>query len=66
MVNPDLRQLMKGHTKRYSLVMAVAKRARDIVEDANEKGEIMIEKPVSIALEEIETGDLTYDEGAAE
>ena len=33
MLNPDLRPLLKDHTSRYSLVIAVAKRARFIAED---------------------------------
>ena len=33
MFNPDLRDLLKDHTSRYSLVTAVAKRARNITED---------------------------------
>ena len=41
---------------RYSLVTATAKRAREISEKAEEDGEIMIEKPVSIALDEILSG----------
>ena len=33
MLNPDLRELLKNNTSRYSLVIAVAKRARTIAED---------------------------------
>lgn len=35
---------------RYSLVVAVAKRARDIASEAEFKGEILIEKPVNMAI----------------
>ena len=56
MFNPDLRNVLKDHTSRYSLVTAVAKRAREISADAQENGEILTEKPVSIALDEIITG----------
>lgn len=56
MVNFDLNKILKGHTSRYSLVTAVAKRARNISEIAEENGEIIIEKPVSIAMEEIAAG----------
>lgn len=59
MVNFDLNKILKGHTSRYSLVIAVAKRAREISENAAEKGEILIEKPVSLAIEEI--ADNKYD-----
>lgn len=53
MFNPDLRNVLKNRTSRYSLVTAVAKRAREISGDAQENGEILNEKPVSIALDEI-------------
>ncbi len=56
MFNPDLRNVLKNHTSRYSLVTAVAKRAREISADAQENSEILTEKPVSIALDEIITG----------
>lgn len=56
MFNPDLRNVLKDHTSRYSLVTAVAKRAREISADAQENGDILTEKPVSLALDEIITG----------
>lgn len=56
MFNPDLRNVLKDHTSRYSLVTAVAKRAREISADAQENGEILTEKPVSLALDEIISG----------
>ena len=56
MMNPDLRPLLKDHTSRYSLVIATAKRAREISEQAEEDHEIMTEKPVSIAISEIVNG----------
>ena len=62
MVNPDLRELLKNHSRRYSLVMATAKRAREIVDEANEKGDIIIEKPVSIAINELQNGTLSFKE----
>lgn len=57
MFNPDLRNVLKDHTSRYSLVTAIAKRAREISADAQENGEILNEKPVSIALDEIISGE---------
>lgn len=56
MFNPDLRNVLKNRTSRYSLVTAVAKRAREISGDAQENGEILNDKPVSIALDEIISG----------
>lgn len=57
MFNPDLRNVLKNKTSRYSLVTAIAKRAREISSDAQENEEILNEKPVSIALDEIISGD---------
>ena len=56
MFNPDLKNVLKNHLSRYSLVTATAKRARKISDEALENGEIMVEKPVSIALDEIVEG----------
>ena len=56
MFNPDLRKALANNKSRYSLVTAVAKRARDISSEAQENGEILNEKPVSIALDEIING----------
>lgn len=56
MFNPDLRNVLKSNVSRYSLVTAVAKRAREIALAAEENNEILDEKPVSLALDEIITG----------
>ncbi len=60
MFNPDLRNVLKDNASRYSLVIAVAKRAREISAYADENQEILDEKPVSIALDEIISGKLEY------
>ncbi len=62
MFNPDLRDVLKNRTSRYSLVSAVAKRAREISSDAQENEEILNDKPVSIALDEIISGKFTVVE----
>ena len=36
----------------YSLVVGIAKKAREIAEDAEIKGEILIDKPVDMAVQE--------------
>ena len=56
MLNVDLQKLMKGKISRYELVSATAKRARMIVDEANSNKEIIIDKPVSIAVKELENG----------
>lgn len=62
MLNPDLRELLKDHTSRYSLVTAVAKRAREITENPELAEKCGTEKPVSYALEEFIDGKLLIRE----
>lgn len=54
--NPDLGSVLSNHLSRYSLVRATAQRAREISEEAAEDGIILVEKPVSIAIDEIIEG----------
>ena len=65
--NPDLKELLYGengekNVSRYSLVSATAKLAREISDDANMEGEILTEKPVSLALEKLLDGEYTIEE----
>lgn len=62
MLNPDLRVLLKDHTSRYSLVTAVAKRARTITEDPVLSEKCGTEKPVSYALDEFLAGKFEIKE----
>lgn len=62
MLNPDLRTVLTGHLSRYSLVIATAKLARRVVDDAEENGEILQEKPVTIALNKILDGEYEIEE----
>lgn len=56
MLNPSIGKLISRKESRYAIVIAVAKRAREIAEQ-NEESEIQtIEKPVDIALDEIAGG----------
>lgn len=57
MLNVDLQKLLKGDISRYELVAATAKRARMIVDDAEKNKTIIVEKPVSIAVEELQNGN---------
>ena len=56
MFNPDLNRALKNNVSRYSLVMATAKRARQLADIARENGEFPVEKPVTRALNEIVGG----------
>lgn len=62
MLNPDLRNVLKEKTSRYSLVLATAKRAREIAEEAEQKGEIIVEKPVTLAVNEFIDGKFIIEE----
>lgn len=57
MFNPDLKDVLKNNLSRYSLVTATAKRAREIADQAEENKEILIEKTVSLAIDEIVKGE---------
>lgn len=49
-------EILKGNESCYSLVVAIAKRAREISENAEENGEILIEKPVQLAIKDFADG----------
>ncbi len=48
--------ILKKNESYYSLVVAIAKRARQISEEAEEKGEIITVKPVQLAIDEFVKG----------
>lgn len=58
MLRPSDIEQLKGENSRYAMVVAVAKHARDIADKAIENGEIITEKPVSLAIEDFKGGDL--------
>ncbi|MBQ5412067.1 MAG: DNA-directed RNA polymerase subunit omega [Oscillospiraceae bacterium] len=52
MLKSAIGQLLTENDSSYSLVIAVAKRARDIVKKAEESGTALTDKPVSLAIDE--------------
>ncbi|MCL1951383.1 MAG: DNA-directed RNA polymerase subunit omega [Oscillospiraceae bacterium] len=50
MLNVDVRPVLGKHTSRYSLVTAVAKHARDLVDDAEGDRRTLLGKPVTLSL----------------
>ena len=56
MLKPTDIENIQGNQSRYAVVIAVAKRARQIASDAEEKGIIMTEKPVSLAIDDFTSG----------
>lgn len=53
---PPLNELVERANNKYELVIATAKRARDIVDGAVPYVSISIDNPISIATEEIDEG----------
>ncbi len=53
MLNPAIGKLIKNSDSRYKLVLDVAKKARKIANEANENEEIITEKPVTLAMNEM-------------
>lgn len=53
MLNPAIGKLIENYDNRYRLVIDVAKCARDVSEKAEARDEILIEKPVSIAINKL-------------
>lgn len=49
---PSVTDLTTHHENCYSFVVAIAKRARQVAENANEEGIMLEEKPVKIAVRE--------------
>ena len=68
MLRPAMAQILKDDESYYAFVVAVAKRAREIAEEAEEHKISLDEKPVNLAVEEfaagkIHVGDLAHIKG---
>ena len=61
MKQPSLDLLMRKVDSKYTLVVVVAKRAREIMEEATHEDLAKGAKPVSISLEEISHSKFTYE-----
>ena len=59
MLYPPVAELTEKVGSRYQLVNLVARRARVISAEAEEKQESLEKKPVSIAIDEVYSGTLT-------
>ena len=57
MLRPTDIESIKGDESRYAVVIGIAKRARDIATEAEADGVILIEKPVSLAINDFSSGD---------
>lgn len=58
MLYPAMSKLNTYVPNRYMLVNVVARRARQIAEKAEDTGEILEEKPVTLAINEVAAGKL--------
>ena len=56
MLRPAMSQIIKKDDSNYRFVVAVAKRAREIAEEAEEEKIPLEEKPVKLAVEEFAAG----------
>ena len=52
MLNPSCTVIKPPHKGYYSVVIAVAKRAREITQEAEDNNEIIVEKPVDLAVQD--------------
>ncbi|MGN1133193.1 MAG: DNA-directed RNA polymerase subunit omega [Oscillospiraceae bacterium] len=62
MLRPSATQLLKNNESKYSLVIAVAKRAREITENAIEDKVVLNERPVKIAVDQLAAGEYRFIE----
>ena len=59
MLYPAMNKLTAHGPNRYLLVNVVARRARQIAQEAENAGEKMIEKPVTLAIHEVAEGKMS-------
>lgn len=59
MLKPSMSEILNNRTSEYyKFVVAVAKRARDIADIAEDAGDVIDEKPVKLAVEEFARGKI--------
>ena len=66
MLAPKDIEELQGKNSRYAVVIGVAKRARQIAEEAEENKEILVEKTVSLAIKDFKEGNCTLFASANE
>ena len=57
MLYPSMSSLLKRIDSRYLLVNVIAKRSRDISEEADQNEEQLDKKPVSMAIDQLANGE---------
>ncbi len=53
MLNPNIGKLIGNSENRYRLVLDIARTAREVSAEAEKNGEIIVEKPVSVAIDKL-------------
>ncbi len=61
MIYPTLAKLLEKVDSKYTLVTAVSKRAREIVDGSERLVDVKSNKPVTIAVNEIAEGMVSYE-----
>ena len=61
-VKPTVTELLKRAANRYELVIATARRARQIAAGAEPKTNVKVESPVTLAANEIAEGKVSIEE----
>ncbi|CAM3048504.1 DNA-directed RNA polymerase subunit omega [Hathewaya histolytica] len=61
MINPAIVNLLKNVDNRYSLIISTSKRARQIIDGNERLVEISSNKPLTIAINEINEGAITVE-----
>lgn len=64
MLRPSLNQLITKNESCYSLVVGIAKRAREIADELYRDNKVLEEKPVKTAVEELAAGKYRIIESA--
>lgn len=59
MLYPSMASLLRNINSRYLLVNAIANHSRKIASMAEERGEVLDKKPVSLAIDDIAKGKYT-------
>ncbi len=58
MLKPEIAKLLEQSESSYSLVVAVAKRSRDVAAQAEEAKEELYDKPINVAIDEFGSNKL--------
>jgi len=61
MINPSVVELLEKVNDRYSLVILTSKRARQIINGSDPKIAINSKKPLTIAINEVDTNAVEYE-----